>query len=195
MYPVDDNDIARHGKSMDASISSQPNWNISITLQDVPGTYLSVCPSDQIQDVVNIFKQNPAVNGILLIDKNQLVGLVTREQLFEVLGRPYGNELFLNKTIADWFSRFGTKSLVFGFEQRVDYVARTALARTPADRYDPIVVMDQNHSYKLVDMHTLLTIQNRLLSDLYQTVHQISVIDPLTNVYNRRAFEEALNKG
>jgi diguanylate cyclase (GGDEF)-like protein/putative nucleotidyltransferase with HDIG domain len=175
---------------MNVSQLSYDEWNAAISLQNVPGSTLAVSPKTQIQDVVELFKQNPEVNGMLLSSDGQLFGMITRDCLFEVLGRPYGNDLYRNKTIHDFLLRYGTKPIIFPWNERVECAVNTALARGQADRYSPVIVSDDVHGSKLVDMHTLLTIQNGLLSRLYETVHQLSLLDPLTHVYNRRGFDE-----
>jgi diguanylate cyclase (GGDEF)-like protein/putative nucleotidyltransferase with HDIG domain len=175
---------------MDAFSPQNSTWDVDVTLSKVPGVEFSVQISTQIIQVAELFKQHPEINGILLFDSDRLFGLVTRERLFEVLGKPYGNELFRKKTIREFFIRFGSPPMVVSQTERVDAVVNAALARKLVDRYSPIVVDFHQNGYRLVDMVSLLTIQNRLLTDLYQKVHESSILDPLTNVYNRRGFRE-----
>lgn len=175
---------------MDAQTPQNNKLEINSTLGDVPGSEFCVQLSAQIAQVVELFKQHPEISGILIFDNNRLYGIVTRERLFEVLGRPYGNEVFRKKTIREFFVRFGSAPLVMAGTDRIDAVVDLALTRKPADRYSPVVVDCAPNGYRLVDMVTLLTIQNQLLTGLYEKVHELSILDPLTNVYNRRGLLE-----
>lgn len=175
---------------MEADDKPGMDWCEARTLKDVPGTTISVTDDTQIQQVIEFFNQDPELNGLLLFHNGGLCGMVTRDKLFEVLGRPYGNEVFRKKTIHEFSRRYGFSLAVFNQDERVDAVVVAALNRQPMERYMPIVVKKDSGTYALVDMVTLLTIQNQILAGLYQQVQHLSVIDPLTRVYNRRGFWE-----
>jgi diguanylate cyclase (GGDEF)-like protein/putative nucleotidyltransferase with HDIG domain len=175
---------------MEPSVQQKSERNLSVLLKDIPGSCLSVSPGASVNDVAGLLKKHQDVSGIMILDGTTFMGIIARERMFEVLGRPYGVELYRNKSIIDFCTLFGTTPMIFEGHERVESVVMAALNRNPVERYHPVIVSGDHQTYQMVDMYTLLTKQNQLLTGLYEEVRNLSIIDPLTRVYNRRGFHD-----
>jgi diguanylate cyclase (GGDEF)-like protein/putative nucleotidyltransferase with HDIG domain len=137
------------------------------------------------------FKRNIGLPGILIASQGGgFLGMISRERYFEALGRPYGVELFSKHPVAQFFRQIGSTPLILDTYTRVENAVKTALSRKNNELYEPIVVRYSDHTFKLVNMQTLLSAQCDLLEKLYIEVQQLSIKDPLTNLRNRRGFFE-----
>jgi diguanylate cyclase (GGDEF)-like protein len=158
-------------------------------LCELPGFDESVDVNQQVRDITHLFDVNSSLPGVIIMENNRYLGMVSRDRCFEALGRPYGIELFSRLSVRQFFSQIGTNALVLTPETSIDNAVRLGLIRDHCELYDPIVVNDDDHSY-LIDMHTLLVRQTELLSKLSEDYHLLSIHDPLTNINNRRGFIE-----
>ncbi len=162
---------------------------LSNILCELPGFDESVDVNQQVRDITHFFDVNPSLPGVIIVDNNRYLGMISRDRCFEALGRPYGIELFSRLSVKQFFSQIGTNALVLPPETSIDNAVRFGLKRDHCELYDPIVVNDTDHSY-MIDMHTLLVRQTELLSILSENYHLLSIHDPLTNINNRRGFIE-----
>ncbi len=160
-----------------------------ITLTRLPYFNCGIDIKSSIVEVTSIFKQMPVLPGVIVLEGKKCVGMISRERCFEALGRPYGVELFLKKTVAEFLRKNGGTALVFDEKTSIREAVNRALQRKTDELYDPIVVaISRNRQYHLVDMRTLLKAQSDILSNLVVEVEKLSILDPLTNLLNRRGF-------
>ncbi len=144
-----------------------------------------------VPEVAQLFGKHPDWPGIIIADENQFFGMVSRQRCFEVLGKPFGIEVFTKKTILDFLNMYGSYNLILDSKISVQEAVKAALGREHDMIYEPIVVRMDDHRYGLLDMHTLLLGQSDLLEKLYNEVQDLSIKDPLTNLSNRRGFFDA----
>ncbi|MHC1783806.1 MAG: diguanylate cyclase [Anaerolineaceae bacterium] len=152
------------------------------------------CCVDQqvsVQEITKLFDQYPDWPGVIIANQNQFFGMLSRQRCFEVLGRPFGIEVFSKRTILEFLNTYGSFNLILDWDTTIRDAVKAALNREPSEIYEPIVVRKANHTYGLLNMHVLLLGQSDLLEKLYTEVQQLSIKDPLTNISNRRGFFEA----
>ena len=144
-----------------------------------------------VGDIANHFNKNPGLSGIILTKHDRFIGILSRERCFEALGRPYGIEIYSRRSGLEFYRQIGAPALILDATTTIQEAVKTALVRKPDEIYDPIVLRFSDHSYGLIDMHTILLAQSELMESLYEEVQQLSIKDPLTNISNRRGFLEA----
>jgi diguanylate cyclase (GGDEF)-like protein len=141
-----------------------------------------------LRDIAKIFDTHPDLPGIMILQAGQFYGMVSRDRCFELLGRPFGVELFLKLRASEFLQKMGTVPLILAGSVKIQDAVQLALARSHEMMYDPLVIVMEDRNYRLVDMKSLLMAQGELLTQLYQEVQQLSIRDPLSNLYNRRGF-------
>ena len=155
---------------------------------------LSDCCVDHnlsVREITRMFDQHPDWPGVILTSSGQFVGMLSRRRCFEILGKPFGVDVFSNKTVLEFHNTYGTYNLLLDANTPVPDAVKLALGRDGNQAYEPIVVRQGERRYSLLKVHDLLLAQSDLLENLYSEVQQLSVIDPLTNLNNRRGFFEA----
>jgi diguanylate cyclase (GGDEF)-like protein/putative nucleotidyltransferase with HDIG domain len=157
---------------------------------DLPGFSYNVVDTTPVRDIAAQFNKYPNLPGVILTNNDQYSGLITRDHCFEMLGRPFGIELFQKLPCIQFATHTHINPLILEFDTPINEAVKIALTRCHNDLYDPIVVRRPNSNYSMVDMRTLLTAHADLLSKLYLEVQQLAVNDPLTNIKNRRGFFE-----
>jgi signal transduction histidine kinase len=112
-------------------------------------------------EVLRVFERYPALPGVVLHEKGQFLGMVSRTQLLEFLIRPQGQELFIPQPISVLHSYAHTNSLVLPDNTSILVAAQLALRRPLQHHSEPIVVMSQPVDeglpprYCLLDVHEL----------------------------------------
>lgn len=148
--------------------------------------------SQTVRELLALLDQSPQAAGVLVLEKNQLLGLLPRELVYEKLGRPYGVELFLKVTCRHFYKVLGVTTLVLEADTPIEDAIAQALLREGNLLYGPMVIAHVD-GYRTISMHSLLAAQQNKLQDLHSELHHLSTKDPLTGINNRRGFFDALN--
>ncbi|NTV36365.1 MAG: diguanylate cyclase [Anaerolineaceae bacterium] len=144
-----------------------------------------------VGNIAALFDNNKEWPGVIITANDNFMGMLSRQRCFEVLGRPFGIEIFSKKTILEFYRSYGCANLLLDADTSIQDAVKSALNRERSMLYDPIIVRIGTNQYGLVNMHVLLLAQCDLLENLYTEMQQLSVRDPLTNLNNRRGFFEA----
>jgi len=163
------------------------------TVEKVTHWDKSVNSSQLMRDTLKVFEENHQTPGILVFEQQNLIGLISRERIYEKLGRPFGVELFLKENAKQFYEMLGVDTLVLPSDTPIDNAVKMALMRREESLYDPIVIQN-SAGYRFISMSSLLVVQQNILQDLYSEIHKLSIIDPLTLVNNRRGFFNAVTR-
>lgn len=181
-------------------IEPQPDFNLALgvplfqtvdmKVKDLALIDCIVDVNQTIRDLTKQFEMNPDWPGVILVSANRFYGMITRHHCYEVLGKPFGIEVFSRKTVREFCDTFSNCCLVIDAETTIQEAVKKALARERAYIFEPIIIYHHTLGYRMLNMHILLLAQCDILENLYDEFHQLSTIDPLTQVYNRRGFFE-----
>lgn len=147
------------------------------TVGELPAFEATVRPDLPTKLIDRELGASPDLPGVVIAADGELLGMVSRATLLAQLSRPFGQELYLNRPIKLMLEAEREKPLVLTGDLLVSDAAHFALQR-PANRvYDPVVVSDENR-FRLLDVHTLLMAQSRLLALANETIRsQVEVAD------------------
>jgi len=124
----------------------------------------TLLPFDALgKDASHIFMQNPMLSGILLMDREQLMGMISRRRFLEQMSRPYSLELFLERPLSALYPFIDTHPLTLPSSTPVVEATQYALQRETDLLHEPLLVqraLDEDESqtskYQVLDMHQLL---------------------------------------
>ncbi|OCQ92123.1 diguanylate cyclase [Oscillatoriales cyanobacterium USR001] len=185
-----------------------PNLFLDSTLEHLSLWDVQLQSSEQGQKVVDTLEGNPLIPGVILTEGGELLGMISRRRFLEYLSRPYGLELFLKRPLTSLY-RFACRDILrLSGDTLIVDAARQSLARSPELLYEPIVVELSMQNYRLLDVHQLLIAQSyihvlatQLLNQAYQELDEVykqlqrqASLDGLTQVANRRKFDEYLRQ-
>jgi len=190
------------------SESYPPNLLLDSTLEHLSLWDFHVESSDRGQTVTDKLEANPMIPGVILTECGHLLGMISRRRFLEYLSRPYGLELFLKRPLKSLYRFACSDILLLSGDTLIVDAARLSLERSPELLYEPIVVELSVENYRLLDVHQLLIAQSQihalatqLLNQAYQELDQVyrqlqrqASLDGLTQVANRRRFDEYLRQ-
>ncbi|VXD15511.1 Histidine kinase [Planktothrix serta PCC 8927] len=159
--------------------SSIHNLELESTLQELSLYDVQVDINEPGIILTQKLEVNPLIPGVILTEEGQLSGMISRRRFLERLSRPYGRELFLQRSIRS-LQRFSqTELLVLPGNTLIVEAAHHAVQRSPELLYEPIVVQLTENWHQLLDIQQLLVAQshiNQLTTELLRQQAQSQLI-------------------
>ena len=121
--------------------------------------------------VLRLFESNTMLPGLILMDGNQIVGIISRRRFFEHISRRYSRELLTKRPRKAMYEFIHSQILILPGESLISAAVRESLGREPELIYEPIVVETGAGVYKLLDVHQLL-MAHSLLHEIALAAHQ-----------------------
>lgn len=115
-------------------------------------------------EVARLFEQNHSLPGIVVMSGTQFRGMVSRNQFFQRLGRPFGIEVYAPRAITAYLDSLPTPPLLISAETTIQNATIICLARPVEHVYDPFVVTVKDQAPRLVDFLALIMKQTELLT-------------------------------
>ncbi|WP_242022136.1 ATP-binding protein [Microcoleus sp. FACHB-831] len=141
------------------TIKSEPGQgqlNIESTLQGLSLYDACIQIEHTPEQILSLFEVNPLLPGLIIMDKTQLVGMISRRRFFEYMSRRYSLELITKRHLQGLYQFSHTELLVFPGYTSITAAVRETLRRSPALIYEPVIVQTTPGVYKLLDVHQLL---------------------------------------
>lgn len=126
-----------------------------------------------INRVVKEFDKHPELPGVLILQHEQYIGVLSRRKVLEELSLPYGVELFYKRPASSLCQEIEMTFSPMPARMRVEDAVRYALERPSDEQYEPLVVRYDDGRLRLLDMHILLMAQSQLLVNANQVVNQL----------------------
>ncbi len=147
-----------------APISDSPNQEICLdsTLEALWLYKVHVEITETGRYVGEVLDNNPLLPGVILVQDGNFLGVISRNLFWEYLSRPFGRSLFLKRSVAALHEVVDSTMLILPRETLIADAARSALMRSPKERYEPVVVRLSSKDYRLVDVHQLLIAQSQI---------------------------------
>jgi len=135
-----------------------------VTVLDLPFFDVQVSDTAPGSAVAKLFEQNHSLPGILVIGDGQFRGMVSRNQFFQRLGRPFGIELYSTRPITVYLDSMPASPISLPAETTIQNAIILCLARPVENIYDPFVVALKNEPPRLIDFLALILKQTELLT-------------------------------
>ncbi len=187
--------------------------NLNSTIEELDFYFFNVEVSELVLEITNAFNSNPQLPGIILLEKNQLVGLISRTSFLQYMSRPYSLEIAGKRPIKSLLSLMKIQKFIIPKNMSIIEAAKKSLKRSPDSINEPIIIEIAPQKYGVIDAHELLVYQAHiheytceLLTQMYgqlesvnkelkvanQKLENLSRLDSLTQVANRRSFNQYL---
>lgn len=143
----------------------------------------TVSPQSLNAEIDEKFKKNPKLSGIVIVENDVPIGLITRINFYQKLGTLYGYNLFINKTISLLMNR---NILIVDYLTSIIDVSRKAMGRKEEELYDYVIVTKKGKFSGVVSI-------SRLLIKFAELQAQFaSFLNPLTGLPGNKLIEEKL---
>ncbi|MFM1843577.1 MAG: hypothetical protein RLZZ490_2320 [Cyanobacteriota bacterium] len=148
------------------------------------------------KNAIQLLNANPSLPGLTLTQNGYLVGMISRRRLLEQMSRLYGLDLFYRRSLLQLYQFTKVGHLILSPDTLITVATQKALQRYSTLLDEPIIIETAPLQYRLLDIHQLLVahanifqIMSTLLNEKNEKLKQLTVIDPLTKIGNRRYFE------
>ncbi len=189
--------------------------SLESTLKDLSLFNFQVESSYLNKEVARLFRDYPLLPGVILTEKDEFLGMLSRRRFMEHMSRPYGVDTFAGRPIVALYKMAQTDVLILPGAALIVMAAQRAVQRSPEQLYEPIVVELEPQVYRLLDVHQVLLALSQIhqqatwyISELYYNLavtksdleaanlelYRLANSDGLTQVANRRRFNEYLDQ-
>ncbi len=144
----------------------------ALTVGELPVSEHRVSPTTPTSVVAELFERHPNLVGVIVGDDAGLLGVVSRSSLLERLSQPFALELYMKRPIRQMHDAIDTDPDVMPAASNIHEAAHAALNRPTARTYEPVVIMGDDGSLRLLDVHILLLAQSRLLELANETIRK-----------------------
>lgn len=132
---------------------------------------LTVAPYVTVESVFTYMKQHEEVVGICMVEKEQVIGVITREKLFKKMSGQYGFSLYRKKNIGDLADK---NFLLVDAMTSISSVAKIAMERETDTLYDFIVVKEDDKYLGIVTIQDLLKKAMEIDVDLAKSANPLT---------------------
>ncbi len=140
----------------------------------LPCCSFSVQSAATVAKVVKVLNDHPDYPGVIVLVGNRYAGMVSRQRCFEQLGRPFGVEVFLRRSVQVLLEKIEGAQTPLAARTPIDQAVRLCLFRPASEIYEPVLVMDEDNQMHIIVLHSLLLAQSRLLTQANQVIqHQV----------------------
>lgn len=139
----------------------------------------------KIEQVDAIFKKNPAVPGYCVVEEDQVLGIITKNEMYKSLSGQYGYSLYGKKPVKEIVN---TSFLSVDFQMTIDIVSKKAMAREDEQLYDLIVVLKEGKYYGVV------TVRDLLEKAIEIEIINAKNLNPLSELPGNRLIEKQLEE-
>jgi len=135
---------------------------------DLEQHYFAISTETVGKVAAEYLEANPHIPGVIITSSkknNQFVGMISRRNCFEQLGKPYGVEVYLNRMIKLLYEALGISPTILPASMSIEEAVSICLNRPTAEAYEPIVVQHGPEDYRLLEFTTLLRAESCLLEN------------------------------
>ena len=134
-----------------------------MSLGELPASRHCVPPTCTTGEILEIFDAHPEIPGVIIQDGDRLVGVLSRAGLMERLSQPFALELYRKRPIRVLHDTIDDTPDLFVATDPIQAASQKALMRPTARVYEPVVLRHSDGRFALLELHTLLMAQSRLL--------------------------------
>jgi signal transduction histidine kinase len=135
-----------------------------VTVLELPFFDVQVSDTSPGLEVSRRFEQNHSLPGIVVTKEGRFCGLVSRNQFFQRLGRPFGIEIYTTRPITVFLESVAVQPISMPPETTIQNAIILCLARPVEYVYDPFVVVTRDKTPRVIDFLALILKQTELLT-------------------------------
>ncbi len=160
--------------------------SVDSVLKDLPMYKKIVDPETSGQDIADMLEEDPHLPGVLLMKNSELSGVISRETFYERTGKLFGTEIFLVRPINKMMETIDHQMLILPDTMLITLATQKALSRDSKSIYQPIIVEQSNHEYRLISALMLFIAQSQQLMELHN--QRLFTVNAGQKISNRDAI-------
>ncbi|MEG4942470.1 chemotaxis protein [Microcoleus sp. F4-D5] len=145
------------------------------TIGHLPCHHFQVSAATPGQVVAERFEQEPDLPGVIITHESQVLGMISRVKFREHMSLPDRVELYGTQPIRALLDFIRIPPLLLSENWKVDDAVQASLNRHKDLIYEPIIVVMENRTYRLLDVHTLVIAQSKILAQANKIIQRYRV--------------------
>ncbi len=158
-------------------------YSIQKKIGDIVTYNKCIVPDMLVGQVVDMFKENKGMHGVVVCEDMKPVGLVMRDRLFAMLGTRYGYDLFIKRPVSEFMD---SDPLVIPWTTPLEDASRLVSRRLESGTNDYLVITRDDRYCGIVSVGFLLSAMAKL------NVEQAKDSNPLTGLQGNRCVTERI---
>lgn len=156
-------------------MSNQTQLTLDFTIGHLPYHQFQVSAATPGQVVAEKFEQEPDLPGVIITHESQVLGMISRVKFREQMSLPDRVELYGQHPIRALLDSIRIPPLLLSENWKVDDAVQASLNRQKDLIYEPIIVVMENQSLRILDVQTLVISQSKLLAQAHKNIHKYRV--------------------
>ncbi|MBE9184413.1 chemotaxis protein [Microcoleus sp. LEGE 07076] len=145
------------------------------TIGHLPSHHFQVSAATPGQVVAEKFEQEPDLPGVIITHESQVLGLISRVKFREQMIFPDRVELYREQPIRSLLDFIRIPPLMMEENWKIDDAVQASLNRQKDLIYEPIIVVMENQSLRILDVQTLIIAQSKNLSQAYKIIQKYRI--------------------
>ncbi|MEG4496481.1 chemotaxis protein [Microcoleus sp. F10-C6] len=145
------------------------------TIGHLPCHHFQVSAATPGQVVAERFEQEPDLPGVIITHESQVLGMISRVKFREHMSLPDRVELYGTQPIRALLDFIRIPPLLLSENWKVDDAVQASLNRHKDLIYEPIIVVMENRTYRILDIHTLVIAQSKILAQANKIIQRYRV--------------------
>lgn len=143
-------------------------------LKDLPISSITVPPDALGKDIDNHFKSDPQLSGAIVMDGDQLVGVISRNGFYNQMSRRTGFDIFANRPVTIILEHVSSSTMTADPSISVNEAVDTCLSRQTHMIYEPLLLNMSDGSYALISFNELILAQSQVLENTMEEIAEKS---------------------
>lgn len=141
--------------------------SLSATLADLPVYRHEIDASALGREIQAELQKRPELPGVIVVDGDRTLGIVSRRMFFEQMSQPYSLELYLRRPARILLEAMAADTLLrLPGDCAIDRAVRHALNRPLDLLYEPIVMQGEDGTLGMLELNVLLLAQSQIFARL-----------------------------
>jgi diguanylate cyclase (GGDEF)-like protein len=156
-----------------------------LQIGDIAEHIPQISPASKCEAVDHIFKNDPHLQGVVVIDNGYPVALIMRIRFYQQIGTLYGYTLYMGRPISLLMDK---DPLIVEYKTPITEVSKLAMNRKEENLYDYVIVTHEEKMFGAVSVRDLL------LNFAEIQAMAASFLNPLTGLPGNMSINEGLVK-
>jgi hypothetical protein len=174
-FALDSHPVWESVSIFEVFMSNLTELKLDSTLAHLPAHDFQVSSTTFGQVISEKFAHQPDLPGVIITHEAQMLGMISRVKFREQMNLPDRVELYWQRPIRLLLDFIRIPPLVLSENWKIDEAAQTALNRPKDLVYEPIIIVLEDRSLRLLDIHTLLLAQAKILAQANKVIQQQSL--------------------
>ena len=156
-------------------MSNPTQLTSDFTIRHLACHQFQVSAATPAQVVAQRFEQEPDLPGVIITHESQLLGMISRVKFREQISHPDRVELYRQHPIRCLLDYLRIPPLVLAENWKVEDAVQASLNRQKDLIYEPIIVVMENQSLRILDVQTLVVAQSQLLAKAHKNLKKYRI--------------------